>query len=213
MPIVEQDDRIRIIVLALGPYETNSYILICEKTRECVIVDAPGQAGEVLKVLEGITPRYILMTHNHMDHIGALSDLKKALDVPIAAHPADAPGLPEKPDILLSDGDTVDFGNIRLDVLHTPGHTPGSLCFLTDRFLISGDTLFPGGPGKTASGAALRRIMDSITGKLLNLPLDTRIYPGHGESTTLEREKPAIVAFCSRAHDPDLCGDVLWESS
>jgi len=213
MPIVAEDERILILKLILGPYETNTYALISRKTRDSVVIDAPGDAGKVLEQLKGTNPQYILMTHNHLDHVGALAELKTALGIPIAAHAADADKLPAQADKLLRDGDRMTFGDIQISVLHTPGHTSGSLCFLADRYLISGDTLFPGGPGHTATPAALRQIMDSITTKLLQLPPDTQVYPGHGESTTLKKEKPAIEKFCSRHHDPNLCGDVLWVSS
>jgi len=115
--------------------------------------------------------------------------------------------------VLLDDGDVVSFGIVNLEVLHTPGHTPGSLCFRRGRYLISGDTIFPGGPGKTRSPAGLRQIIESITGKIFILPDDTEIYPGHGGSTTLKKEKDEFAVFSSRPHNADLCGDVLWLSS
>jgi glyoxylase-like metal-dependent hydrolase (beta-lactamase superfamily II) len=95
--------------------------------------------------------------------------------------------------------------------LHTPGHTPGSVCFLTGKFLIAGDTLFPGGPGHTRSPEDFRQILDSIIHKLLPLPDDTLIYPGHGEATILQKEKQAVLGFSARPHKRGLCGDVLWE--
>lgn len=213
MATIARDENIRIVRQALGPYETNSYLLICERTGTSVIVDAPGEAEKVLAQLAGTTPKMILMTHNHMDHVGALAELKKRLKVPVAVHPGDAGRLPTPADRLLSDGESICFGNARLAVIHTPGHTPGSICFLTDKYLISGDTLFPGGPGKTMSPEAFQQIMTSITSKLLHLPLETRIYPGHGEPTTLEQERAAILAFSARKHPEGVCGDVLWESS
>jgi glyoxylase-like metal-dependent hydrolase (beta-lactamase superfamily II) len=105
------------------------------------------------------------------------------------------------------------FGRISLKVLHTPGHTPGSLCFLVGKQLISGDTIFPGGPGKTKSSADLKRIIESITSRIFVLPDDTAIYPGHGDSTLLRKEKEEFAIFSSRSHDPNLFGDVLWLSS
>ena len=195
------------------PFGTNSYVIICPLTGESVAVDAPAEAGEILKRLEGTHPRFILITHTHMDHLGALSELKSGLRIPVAVHPLDARGLPLKGEILLSDGDTVSFGVIKLRVLHTPGHTPGSLCFLTGRYLISGDTIFPGGPGKTGSPTALKQIIESITSKIFKLPDETEAYPGHGDSTTLEKEKKEFEIFSSKPHDPNLCGDVLWLSS
>jgi glyoxylase-like metal-dependent hydrolase (beta-lactamase superfamily II) len=176
-------------------------------------VDAPAAASEILKALKGTNPKYILITHNHMDHIGALSELKSKLKIPIGAHPLDIRGLPLRPEILLADGEKVSFGNIGLKVLHTPGHTPGSLCFLAGKHLISGDTIFPGGPGKTKSPTDLKLIIESITSKIFILSDDTAIYPGHGDSTILKKEKEEYATFCSRPHDLNLFGDVLWLSS
>ena len=210
---VAKDDRIRIEKLELGPFGTNAYFLTCRQTSASVLVDAPGEAGKIMSQLKGTDPKYILMTHNHMDHTGALVEVKSALNVPIAAHRDDAGNLPIQPDLLLNDGDVVSCGDIQLTVLHTPGHTPGSLCFLTGNYLIAGDTLFTDGPGKTGSPADFRQIVESLTNKIFVLPEDTRIYSGHGDSTVLKKEKQAFEAFSARDHDPNLCGDVLWSSS
>ena len=208
-----KDDSIQIEKLSLGPFGTNAYILICRQTGASVLVDAPGEANKLLAQLKGTDPKYILMTHNHMDHTGALAEVKSALNIPIAAHGDDADHLPLKPDMLLNDGDMISCGDIHLTVLHTPGHTPGSLCFLTGKYLIAGDTIFPDGPGKTGSPTDFRQIVDSLSSKIFVLPEDTRIYSGHGDSTILKKEKQAFEAFSTRAHDPNLCGDVLWSSS
>jgi len=212
MTSVIKDDRIQIEKLELGPYGTNAYILICRKTGESVIIDAPADAGKILEPLEGTRPQYILITHNHMDHTGALAELKSTLDLPIAAHADDAGRLPVPADQLLRDGDVISFGEIKLSVLHTPGHTPGSICFLTGSYLIAGDTLFPGGPGRTGSPADFKRILKSLTGKIFVLPDNTRIYPGHGGSAVLDKEKRAFEVFSAQGLDADLCGDVLWSS-
>jgi glyoxylase-like metal-dependent hydrolase (beta-lactamase superfamily II) len=213
MAIIVKDEHIQINRLELGPFGTNSYILICQKTNESVVVDAPGEAGMVVERLKETQPKYILMTHDHFDHIGGLVELRSALEVPVAAHPADANDLPLEPDLLLNDGDEILIGAIKLRVLHTPGHTPGGLCFLTDKYLIAGDTLFPGGPGKTQSPDDFRQIVESITEKLFELPEDTQVYPGHGEATTIKEAKQQYEVFTARPHDPNLCGDVVWTSS
>ncbi len=210
---VVKDDSIRIEKLELGPFGTNAYFLICRNTGASVLVDAPGEAGKILTQLKGTDPEYILMTHNHMDHTGALAEVKSALNIPIAAHSDDAGGLPLNPDMLINDGDVISCGDIHLTVLHTPGHTPGSLCFLTGNYLIAGDTIFPDGPGKTGSPTDFTRIVESLASKIFVLPEDTRIYPGHGNSTILKKEKQAFEAFSARDHDPNLCGDVLWSSA
>jgi glyoxylase-like metal-dependent hydrolase (beta-lactamase superfamily II) len=213
MAVVVKDDNIQIEKLELGPFGTNAYVLVCRATGDSALVDTPAEANKIVERLKGTTPRYILITHNHMDHLGAFSELRSTLGVPVAAHPLDAEKLPSPPDILLNDGDTVSFGNIELKVLHTPGHTPGSLCFLTGQYLISGDTIFPHGPGKTSTPAALRQVIESITEKVFVLPDDTQVYPGHGDPTVLKKEKEEFAVFSSRSHDLGLCGDVLWLSS
>lgn len=213
MPVVAKDEAIRIEKLQLGLYSTNAYIVICRKTRDSVLIDTPADADSIMGRLKGTHPKYILLTHNHMDHLGALPELYSKLRVPLAGHALDTENLPSPLDILLNDGDTVSFGSIGLEVIHTPGHTPGSLCFKIGRYLLSGDTLFPGGPGKTRSPDALRQIIKSITDKLFVLPDDTPVHPGHGDSTVLKKEKNEFAVFSSRPHPPNLCGDVLWVSS
>ena len=213
MANVIKDEHIQIERLSLGPYGTNAYVLICRHTGESVVVDVPGEAARLLDLLKETTPRYILITHNHMDHTGALAELKSALGVPVAAHAEDAGRMPVTADLLLKDGDVVSCGDIRLSVLHTPGHTRGSICFLTGNCLIAGDTLFPDGPGKTGSPADFKKIMDSLTGKIFALSDEVQVFSGHGDSTTLGRERKAFAAFCARSHEPGLCGDVLWSSS
>ena len=213
MVIIAKDNNIQIERLELGPWGTNAYIIICPQTSDSVLIDAPGDASKIMKKLEGTNPKYILLTHNHMDHIGALAEVQSKLRVPLATHAADAAGLPSPPEMLLNDGDVVSFGNINLEVLHTPGHTPGSICFKAGKYLMSGDIIFPGGPGKTGSPENLRQIIKSITDKIFVLPDNTEIYPGHGDSTIVKKAKEEFAIFSSRPHDPKLCGDVLWLSS
>lgn len=210
--IVNQND-IRLDKLQLGPFGTNAYILVCQKTGDSLLVDAPAEPDKIIRSLAGTSPRYILLTHDHMDHVGALAEVRSRLKVPLATHPADSGKLGPPPEIPLKDGDIITLGNIKLEVLHTPGHTPGSLCFRTGKHLLSGDTLFPGGPGKSWSPGAFKQIVESIVGKIFTLPDDTFVYPGHGDNTVLKDEKEAYAVFASRPHAPELCGDVLWRSS
>ncbi len=213
MVTMVQDDSIQIERLQLGPWGTNAYMVTCQKTQESLVVDAPAEARTILDTLQGTHPKYILMTHNHPDHVGALAELHHKLKVPIAAHTLDAAGLPVIPQMRLNDGDTLTLGKLRFQVWHTPGHTPGSVCFKVGRYLLAGDTIFPGGPGKTRSPADLKQIIKTITEKIFVLPDDTLVYPGHGESTILKKEKLEFAVFQSRPHDPNLCGDVVWLSS
>ena len=207
---VAEEMRMRVIRLELDPFGTNAYLVICRETGDSILVDAPGETKVILAQLKGTNPRYILLTHSHADHTLALEEVKDNLNIPVAAHSADSATLPAQPDRLLSDGDTVQCGRLGIKVLHTPGHTPGSLCFLVGERLICGDTLFPGGPGKTASPADLQQIIRSITEKIFTLPGDTALYPGHGGFTRVQTEQAQYVQFASRPPDPDLCGDVTW---
>ena len=178
-----------------------------------MLVDAPADAAKIVNRLEGTNLRYIIITHSHFDHTGALGELRSRFQVPIAAHPLDVARIPVSPDMELGDGDTIEVGQLTVRILHTPGHTPGSLCLLAGKYLIAGDTIFPGGPGKTGTPSDFKQIVDSIVAKIFPLPDDTEVYPGHGESTVLGKEKKEFAIFAGRTHDANLCGDVLWLSS
>ena len=213
MATVEHNDTFQITKIETAPFGTNAYIISCRKTGKSVLVDAPGETSRIVEELNQTDPEYILITHSHMDHTGSLIELKSRLDIPVAAHEADTRRLPTSCERLLNDGETVEFGNLQLKVFHTPGHTPGSLCFLVGQCLISGDTIFPGGPGRTDTPLAFEQIIVSIKNKIFVLPDDTRVYPGHGDSTVLAKEKEEFAVFSSRPHDRNLCGNILWLSS
>ena len=214
MTTVYSDNDVIIQMLEVGHFDNRAYIITCPKTNQSVLIDAPANADQILKSLVGSDLKYILMTHSHSDHVGALSQVKSKLSAPVAAHKLDAGGLPVAADILLNDSDLVVFGsNIELKVLHTPGHTPGSLCYLLNDFLFSGDTIFPDGPGHTRAPANLKQVIESITSKIFVLSDNTLIYPGHGTSSILGNEKQKYTVFANKSHSPNLCGDVLWLSS
>ena len=210
MTVVEKDETLRIEKIETSPFGTNAYIVACEATGESVLIDAPGDAEKILDRIEGTNPICILITHRHMDHTGALQRLKDELNIPVAAHLADAESMPVEAEMLLDDRNIVSFGNVTLEVLHTPGHTPGSICLLTGNILLAGDTIFPGGPGKTSTPDDLRQIIQSLEQKIFVLPDDVKIYPGHGDPTTVKKAKEEYAIFSGKSHDPDLCGDVLW---
>jgi len=210
MTVIVEDNAIRLERLELGPFGTNTYIVGCPARQESVLVDAPAEPKVIIDKLGSAALKYILLTHNHIDHIGALAELRAELEVPLATHPADTSNITPPPEILLNDGDVIRLGEVELTVLHTPGHTPGSLCFKVGPYLISGDTIFPGGPGKTGSPDDFRQIIKSITEKIFVLPDNTQICPGHGDRTVLKKEKDEFAVFASKPHAQDLHGDVLW---
>jgi hydroxyacylglutathione hydrolase len=212
MTTIVNNRTIRIDKLTLGPWETNAYIVICRRTGESLVIDAPARASEIIASLHGTQPRYILLSHDHYDHTGVIVSLRARLKVPLATHEASSNQLKTPPAIYLKDGDSLILGKLKVDVLHTPGHTPGSLCFKIARYLFAGDTIFPGGPGHTETPDDFREILSSITGKIFTLPDNTLILPGHGDGTTIKKAREEYAVFASHSHPPDLSGDVLWLS-
>jgi glyoxylase-like metal-dependent hydrolase (beta-lactamase superfamily II) len=184
--------------LSVGSMDNNVYIFTWLPTNESIIVDAANEADRILDAVKGTSVRYIIQTHGHADHVQALVEIKRATQAPIAVHPADASMLPVVPDILLHDGDRISLGPHDLEVLHTPGHTPGGVCLLTGQVLISGDTLFPGGPGNTKSSLGnFPQIIESVR-RLFTLPPATRVFPGHGAPTTIGDELPHLDEWIER---------------
>jgi len=174
------------IVKARLEKEVNGYVLLSGK--EAAIID-PGEPAEKLAdQLGGATLKWILATHGHPGHLAGKDALKEATGAETAMHVADAKLFLRSADRYLLDGDELDLGEMKIRVTHTPGHTPGSLCFLVANHLFTGDTLLAGGIGKELPGSDLRLQMISIGTKLLRLPLTTAVYPGHGPATSLEAE-------------------------
>jgi hydroxyacylglutathione hydrolase len=207
-------DTLRVVRLVLGAYGTNTYILTCLQTSDSLVIDAPEGADEIRNNLRNTKPRAILLTHAHFDHTGSLLALKGTLDVPVIAHRDDSSKLPLKADHSCEDRERLALGTLAIEVLHTPGHTPGGLCFRISGLLFAGDTLFPGGPGRTQSPSDFRQILDSLSAKIFLLPDETRVFPGHGEPTTIGVERAAFDAFRARHPSPQkIWGDVLWTSS
>ena len=195
--------------LTVGLLESNCYLVADEETKEGIIVD-PGEEGErILKTVtqEGIVPRYLVNTHGHIDHIGANGYLKGKIEgLKLGIHKADARMLinadenlsnfaggeftSPPADFFLKDGDEITLGKIHLKVIHTPGHTPGGICLLGEGKIITGDTLFAGSVGRTdLPRGSMELLMKSLREKLMSLPEETVIYPGHGEPSTIGQEK------------------------
>lgn len=184
---------------ALGPYNNNVYVVTDPQTNESVVIDASFDAEAIAAATAGTKVKAILLTHGDGDHIDALADLKARLGVPVGIHEADAARLDTPPDFLLEDGQDYAVGAETMRVLHTPGHTPGCICFLFGETLIGGDTLFPGGPGATRGDKdRFAQIIESIATKLYVLPDATLVRPGHGDDTTIGAEKPHLQEWIAR---------------
>ncbi len=184
---------------SVGSMDNNVYILVDPNTRDSILFDAPTDAPRILAALEGTKLRAILMTHTDGDHVQALDEIRAATGAPVGVHPADARGLPGKPDFEIEDGQTLQFGSLVVEARHTPGHTPGGVSFIIDDILIAGDTLFPGGPGNTnRPDGNFPQIIESIRSKLFVLPNETKVYPGHGASTTIGAERPHLQEWIDR---------------
>jgi hydroxyacylglutathione hydrolase len=198
-----------ITTLPVGLIQTNCYVVGCEETKEGAIIDPGGHPERILAEVErqGLTIRYVLDTHAHFDHTDANGAVVAATGATLALHPGDLPllkasggatffGLQAEtsppPDLELADGDELAVGNLRFRVLHTPGHTPGHVCFYeeSDGVLFDGDVLFYRGVGRTdLPGGSWPQLMDSIQRVLFALPDETAVYSGHGQATTIGQEK------------------------
>lgn len=211
---VVHEHRLRIVKVAgLGPYDNNGYVLADPASGEAYLVDAPAEVERLLAAAEVYRVRAVLLTHTHPDHVAGYSDLKRQSDLPVAVHPADEPGLPAPADFHLEDQALLPLGDNHIRLIHTPGHTPGAVCIEADGCLVSGDTLFPGGPGATRSPEAFRQVVESITQRLLTLPDALKVLPGHGADTTIAEAKAEYEVFASREHPDGLHGHVRWLES
>ncbi|MCH2507361.1 MAG: MBL fold metallo-hydrolase [Dehalococcoidia bacterium] len=212
MPIF-YDKKIRIFKTSCGPYDNNAYLIVSPDTNEGIIIDAPMEPEVLLQEALNIDVKYILITHRHQDHLAGLSTIREKTGALIGVHGEDAEALPMEADFLLKDQDNIVVANINMTVLHTPGHTPGSVCYLVEDNIFSGDTLFPGGPGHSSSAGKLSQTIKSITEKLFVLPDSLSLLPGHGKEGVLGVSKEEYKLFASRPHPEDLSGDVLWLQS
>jgi len=200
--------------LAVGPLMSNCYIIACKQTREAAVIDPGDEADNILIAISEFKSRlkYILNTHGHFDHVGANARLKQVTGASILIHEEDAPMLnivsssagawgmssvdSPPPDQTIKEGDIIDVGQIKLKVIHTPGHSPGGVSFLTDNIVFVGDTLFAGSIGRTDfPGGNYNTLITSVKNKLFVLDDNVVVYPGHGPETTIGNEKSTNPFF------------------
>jgi glyoxylase-like metal-dependent hydrolase (beta-lactamase superfamily II) len=190
---------IEIHQVVVGPVDNNVLVLRCTETGDAVLLDAANEHERLLALCERLGVRRVLETHGHWDHIQAVPELRDAgYSVGVTAQ--DAAMLPSY-DEVIEDDTVIEVGRLRLRTIHTPGHTPGSMCFLIEGHpvLFSGDTLFPGGPGNTSfEGGDFPTIIESVDRKLFTLPADTLVLPGHGKPTTIGAERPHLQEWIDR---------------
>lgn len=194
--------------MAVGPMGANCYIVNCEETKEAAVIDPGGDAAKIISYLnnQGLQLKYIINTHGHIDHIAANEELKEKTGAELLIHTQDAAmlenpnlnlsafmGVPvrqQPADRLLNEGDEIEIGNVKLKVIHTPGHTRGGICLLAGDVVFTGDTLFAGSIGRTDfPGGSFDEIIRSIKTKLMTLPDDTEVYPGHMGKSSIGQEK------------------------
>lgn len=168
--------------------EVNCYVVSDAGGKEAVVIDPGMPADKIAEQTAGLTVKHILATHGHPGHVGGKDDLKALTGGETGIHTADAKQFLRSADRYLLEGDELPFGEFKIQVVHTPGHTPGSVCFVIANHAFVGDTILAGGIGKQTPETDLRRQMMSIGTKLLRLPPSTALYPGHGPATSLERE-------------------------
>ena len=210
------DREVQIIKVAgMSSSNNNGYVLICPDTNEAVVIDAPGEYEKLVdQIPNGISVKNLLITHGHRDHIASYEQMRVVTGHMAGIHELDEINLsPLRADFYLSAGDIIKVGNIDLKVFHTPGHTKGAVCLLAGKHLFSGDTLFPGGPGYTATSGNFNQIIYSITNQLFELSDDTNVYPGHGADTHIGQCKKEYAIFTGKTHSDDICGEVQWLNS
>ena len=200
-------------------FENNAYLLKCNRTGESVVIDTPDQPVELISAAADTDVQAVLITHNHLDHLQGFDDFMSNVKAHVGIGADDAHAIAGKftGAVDVSHGNLLSFGDITLRCIATPGHTPGSTCYMLPSeqpgatpHVFTGDTLFPGGPGKSGSPAAFLQLVASVETNLLTLPAETVVLPGHGKPTTVKESQAEFAVFRTNPRRHDLHGDVTW---
>jgi glyoxylase-like metal-dependent hydrolase (beta-lactamase superfamily II) len=199
-PLHYRDEQVEITKVVVGPMDNNVFVVRCTQTGDAVMLDAANEHDKLLDLCKRLNVRKVLETHGHWDHIQAVPQVRDAgYEVGVTAE--DAKMLPSY-DFVLEDESVIPVGGLRLHTIHTPGHTPGSMCFKIEGspVLLSGDTLFPGGPGNTTfEGGDFPTIIRSLEDRIFSkIPEDTIVMPGHGDDTKIGDESPHLQEWIDR---------------
>jgi glyoxylase-like metal-dependent hydrolase (beta-lactamase superfamily II) len=203
-PDVRELTNLTITKFSVSEMDNNVYLLRCQRTDDQVLIDAADEAPRILQVVGSDGLARVITTHQHWDHHRALPEVVAATGAETVAGEADADELPVRVDRRVVDGDVVEVGDCRLEVIHLVGHTPGSIALLYDDpegapHLFTGDSLFPGGPGRTTDPTSFSSLMDDLESKVFDrLPDETWFYPGHGDDSDLGRERPHLAEWRAR---------------
>jgi glyoxylase-like metal-dependent hydrolase (beta-lactamase superfamily II) len=200
-------EGLTITKLAVGPMDNNAYLLRDASTGQGLLIDAANEADRLIELIGDTPVSWIVTTHRHGDHWQALADVQAATGAPVVAHPDDAAELPVAVGREVADGDVIRFGDAAVSVIHLRGHTPGSIALRYDAegrlagepHLFTGDSLFPGGPGRTTNPKDFTSLIDDLEARVFGpLPDPTWVYPGHGNDTTLGAERPHLPEWRAR---------------
>jgi hydroxyacylglutathione hydrolase len=209
------DTALELRKLTVEQWQENCYLIVNPQKSEGLLVDPGDEPAHIKDWIGTLKIRQILLSHAHFDHVGAVNELRSHFDAPVGLHPADwelAAQSGVEADFNLNDGDMLWPSLYKITVVHTPGHTPGSVCLRFDRRALVGDVIFPGGPGHTHSPEELNQSLLSLKNTVFTWPDATELFPGHGISTTVGQERPGFMAFLKKPRSPELFGDVSWKA-
>ncbi len=195
----------------VGPWAMNAHVLVCPDTKKSVLIDPGADPQILIQMLDGTKPQAILITHSHMDHVGALEQMRQQLNVPVMAHPGIGPASSVNADQWLEGGERLPVGDHVVTTYPAPGHADDQICYGVEsaNIFVVGDTVFEGGPGKTWSVQGFQTTLNTLRTVVLSWPEDAVCYPGHGPSFRLGDKRSAIQRFAGKDHG-NFFGDAEW---